>query len=67
MNGRTPLDWLIDRYYIAQDKQSGIVNDPNDWFEKAKDLLATIERIVHVSVETARIVDQLPDAGTVIT
>ena len=67
VNGRTPLDWLIDRYYIAQDKQSGIVNDPNDWFEKAKDLLATIERIVHVSVETARIVDQLPDAGTVIT
>ena len=60
VNGRTPLDWLIDRYHVSQDKQSGIVNDPNEWFAAPKDLLATIERIVHVSVETARIVDALP-------
>ena len=60
VNGRTPLDWLIDRYHIAQDKQSGIVNDPNEWFAKPDDLLAAIRRVVHVSVETARIVESLP-------
>ena len=63
VNGRTPLDWLIDRYHVAQDKQSGIVNDANDWFERPEHLLATIERIIHVSVETARIVDSLPTVG----
>ena len=29
VNGRTPLEWLIDRDRIARDRQSGIVNDPN--------------------------------------
>ena len=33
VNGRTPLEWFIDRYRIVQDKESGIVNDPNGWFE----------------------------------
>ena len=60
VNGRTPLEWFIDRYKIAQDKKSGIVNDPNAWFDDPKELIAAIQRIVHVSVETARIVDDLP-------
>ena len=61
VNGRTPLAWCIDRYKIAQDKESGIVNDPNGWFDDPRDLIATIRRIVHVSVETVRIVEGLPD------
>ena len=64
VNGRTPVDWLIDRYHVSQDKQSGIVNDANEWFAKPKDLLAAIERVVHVSVETVRIVSGLPTVGT---
>ena len=60
VNGRTPLDWLIDRYRVKRDRDSGIVNDPNGWFAKPEDLIAAIRRIVHVSVETARIVASLP-------
>ena len=33
VNGRTPLEWFIDRYRIKRDKESGILNDPNGWFE----------------------------------
>ncbi len=61
VNGRTPLEWIIDRYRIVRDRQSGIFNDPNEWFEDPRDLAATVRRIVHVSVETARIVETLPD------
>ena len=32
VNGRTPLEWFIDRYKIKRDKESGILNDPNGWF-----------------------------------
>ena len=60
VNGRTPLGWFIDRYRVAQDKRSGIINDPNGWFEEPEDLIAAIRRIVHVSVETVRIVKALP-------
>ena len=60
VNGRTPLEWFIDRYKIKQDRNSGIINDPNGWFENPRDLITAIERIVYVSVESARIVDNLP-------
>ena len=61
VNGRTPLEWLIDRYRVTRDRESGLVNDPNAWFSKPEDLIAAIRRIVHLSVETARIVAGLPD------
>ncbi|MDE0017093.1 MAG: damage-inducible protein, partial [Candidatus Poribacteria bacterium] len=60
VNGRTPLEWFIDRYKITQDKDSGIVNDPNGWFADPRDLVTAIEQIVYVSVESARIIDRLP-------
>lgn len=62
VNGRTPLEWIIDRYRITKDRRSGIVNDPNGWFERPEDLIDAIGRAVHVSVETVKIVDSLPPA-----
>ena len=65
VNGRTPLEWFIDRYRITRDKESGIVNDPNGWFDDPRDpvsaLIAAIRRIVHVSVETVHVVEHLPE------
>lgn len=63
VNGRTPLEWFIDRYRVKQDRRSGIVNDPNGWFGDSRDLIAAIRRIVHVSAETVRIVQGLPRLG----
>ena len=63
VNGRSPLEWFIDRYKVSSDKHSGILNDPNDWFERPDDLVAAIRRIVWVSVETTKIVDALPDVS----
>lgn len=60
VNGRTPLEWFIDRYKITTDRDSGIVNDPNGWFADPRDLVTAIERIVYVSVESARIIGELP-------
>ena len=60
VNGRTPLEWFIDRYKITQDKNSGIINDPNGWFENPRDLITAIERIVHISVESTKIIEGLP-------
>ena len=60
VNGRTPLEWFIDRYKVKQDSASGIVNDPNGWFENPRDLVTAIERIVYVSVESTRIIEALP-------
>ena len=61
VNGRTPLEWFIDRYKITQDKKSGIVNDPNGWFDDPGDFITAIRRVVHVSMETVRIIQDLPE------
>ena len=63
VNGRTPLEWAVDRLHIRQDNESGIVNDPNAWFaDDPAGLVAHLKRLVHVSVETTRVVDGLPPA-----
>ena len=64
VNGRTPLEWFIDRYRIKQDKESGILNDPNGWFEDPRNLVTAIKRIIHVSVESTRIIEGLPSQIT---
>ena len=62
VNGRTPLEWFIDRYRIAKDKHSGIVNDPNHWFERPQDLGSAIARIVYLSVLSAERQFCMPEA-----
>ena len=61
VNGRTPLEWLMFYYHEKTDTRSGIVNDANGWFDDPRDLVTAIRRIIYLSVETARIVDGLPD------
>ena len=64
VNGRTPLEWFIDRYKIKKDPNSGILNDPNGWFENPRDLITAIERIVHISVKSTKIIESLPSKLT---
>ena len=65
VNGRTPLEWAIDRLRIRTDKNSGITNDPNrwhEWVDQPQNLILHLQRLVRVSVETQRIVSGLPAA-----
>ena len=60
---RSGIDWLIDRYYVKTDKDSHIVNDPNQWgLERGapRYILDLIKRVVTVSVRTVEIVSALP-------
>ena len=45
---------------MKTDKDSGIVNDPNDWSEDPRYIIDLLRRIVTVSLETMKIVDALP-------
>ena len=63
LGSRTALDWILDRYQVKTDKASGIVNDPNDWGLEHDDpryIVDLIKRITTVSVETMKIVKNLP-------
>ena len=61
VNGRSPLEWLVERYYVRTDKASGIVDDPNLWSEDPKYVFKLVGRLVRVAVETVKLTATLPD------
>lgn len=65
VNGKTPLDWAIAQLVVRTDSKSSIKNDANQWYTWADDpfeLVQHLQRLVRVSIETARIVKGLPPA-----
>jgi predicted helicase len=53
----------MERYQVTRDKDSGIVNDPNDWsreHNQPRYIIDLVKRVVRVSIETVRIVKSLP-------
>ncbi len=63
VNGKPALEWIMERYQITVDKDSGLRNDPNDWareHNQPRYILDLLKRIVRVSLETMKIVNKLP-------
>lgn len=59
VNGKTPLEWMIDRYRVKVDKESGIINDPNMYSDDPLYIPNLIRRLVTVSVKTMEIIDSM--------
>ncbi|WP_449489816.1 type ISP restriction/modification enzyme [Actinomyces sp. Marseille-QA0893] len=63
ISGRSPLEWIIDRYQVKTDKASGIVNDPNDFLcehGRPDAVVDLIKRLVTVSMRTQELLETLP-------
>ena len=64
VNGKPALDWVVERQGVSTHKESGIVNDANDWAkETMKDPQYPLDlfcRVVTVSLDTMKIVNSLP-------
>lgn len=64
VNGKPALDWVVERQCVKTDKDSGIVNDANDWaietMNNPKYPLELFMRVITVSIETMKIVNGLP-------
>ena len=64
VNGKSALEWVMERQGVSTHKDSGIVNDANDWavetMGNAKYPLELFLRVITVSLETLRIVKELP-------
>ena len=64
VNGKAAIEWVMDRQCVKTDKDSGIVNDANDWaietMNNPKYPLELLQRVITVSLETMKIVNNLP-------
>lgn len=63
VNGKSAIEWIMERYQITTHKESGITNDPNDWAREQGNpryILDLLLSIINVSVQTVDIVNSLP-------
>ncbi|MGA1278485.1 MAG: DEAD/DEAH box helicase [Candidatus Kapaibacteriota bacterium] len=63
VNGKSAIEWIMERYQITTHKDSGITNNPNDWSEEVGNpryILDLLLSIINVSVQTVDIVNGLP-------
>jgi predicted helicase len=63
VNGKSAIEWIVERYCVSQDKKSLIKNDANDWareHHKPRYILDLLLSVINVSVQTVDIVNNLP-------
>lgn len=64
VNGKSAIEWIMERYQVTTDQKSGITNDPNDWateHNKPRYILDLLLSVINVSVQTVDIVNSLPE------
>jgi len=63
VNGKSAIEWIMERYAVTINKDSGIKNDPNDWAKEVGNpryILDLLLSVINVSVQTVEIVERLP-------
>lgn len=63
VNGKSAIEWILDRYQVTINKDSQIKNDPNDWateHNKPRYILDLLLSVISLSVATVKIVKSLP-------
>lgn len=63
INGKSAIDWIMERYAVTTHKDSGITNNPNDWSDEVGNpryILDLLLSVINVSVQTVDIVNDLP-------
>ena len=60
VNGRSAIEWVMDRYKITVHDKSRLKNDPNQWSEDPNYIIRLLKKVVHVSVESVKIIESLP-------
>lgn len=68
VNGKPAIAWVMERQGVSEHKASGIVNDANDWaietMNNPRYSLELLQRVITVSLETMKIVNDLPKLDT---
>jgi predicted helicase len=64
VNGKSAIEWIMERYAVTRNTDSNIKNDPNEWAKEQGNpryIIDLLESVITVSIETMKIVNGLPD------
>lgn len=60
VNGKSAIEWVMERFQISVDKESQIRNDPNEWSDDPLYIVNLLKRVVKLSVDSVRLIESLP-------
>ncbi|WP_347022480.1 DEAD/DEAH box helicase [Bacteroides ovatus] len=63
VNGKSAIEWIMERYAVTIDKASLIKNDPNDWsreHNQPRYILDLLLSVIMLSCKTVEIISELP-------
>lgn len=63
VNGKSAIEWIMERYAVSEESASGIRNDPNAYSQDPRYIVDLLKRVVRVSVESMEIIRGLPPLG----
>ncbi|NVO84279.1 DEAD/DEAH box helicase [Hymenobacter terrestris] len=64
VNGKSAIEWIMERYQVTTHKDSGITNNPNDWateHNQPRYILDLLLSVIALSIQTVEIVAALPE------
>ncbi|MDE5765394.1 MAG: DEAD/DEAH box helicase family protein [Ruminococcus sp.] len=60
INGKSAVEWVMERYAITTDKASGITDNPNDYGDE-KYIFNLLISVMSVSLKTLELIDSMPE------
>lgn len=60
VNGRPAVEWIIDQYRIKKDRNSGLIDDPNDYSTDQKYIFDLLLKIINLSIQSVDLINDLP-------
>lgn len=63
VNGKSAIEWIMERYAVTQDSKSLIINDPNDWSREHHNptyIFDLLLSVINLSVQSVDIINSLP-------
>lgn len=63
VNGKSAIEWIMERYQVKTDKKSLIKNDCNDWareHNQPRYIFDLLQSVINLSIQTVDILESLP-------
>ena len=70
INGKSAIEWVMERYQVSIDRDSDIENDPNDYCIENKDpqyILNLLKKVINLSIQSVKIINSLPKIDETIS
>lgn len=60
INGKSAVEWIMERYAVIINKKSGIIDTPNDYGDE-KYIFNLLISVILVSLKTLELIDSMPE------